>query len=183
MAAKINAAESIRGLACLAVVFSHLAMSFFPFLHHFDPTETTDLNWVYQVHHLPLGFLYSGDAAVFVFFVLSGYVLSYAILKKPEQFQSRLKSMMVKRYPRLMIPALTSCLIIWATLSIIDIDSRHVGLWLQAFAQQDFSFKTALYEGTIGAFLFSDSNINWVLWTMTIELMGSFVLFFLLVVY
>ena len=178
MTAKINAAESIRGLACLAVVFSHLAMSFFPFLHHFDPTETTDLNWVYQVHHLPLGFLYSGDAAVFVFFVLSGYVLSYAILKKPEQFQSRLKSMMVKRYPRLMIPALTSCLIIWATLSIIDIDSRHVGLWLQAFAQQDFSFKTALYEGTIGAFLFSDSNINWVLWTMTIELMGSFVMFF-----
>ena len=183
MTAKINAAESIRGLACLAVVFSHLAMSFFPFLHHFDPTETTDLNWVYQVHHLPLGFLYSGDAAVFVFFVLSGYVLSYAILKKPEQFQNRLKSMMVKRYPRLMIPALTSCLIIWATLSIIDIDSRHVGLWLQAFAQQDFSFKTALYEGTIGAFLFSDSNINWVLWTMTIELMGSFVLFFLLVLY
>lgn len=51
-------------------------------------------------------------------------------------------------------------------------------MWLQAFAQQDFSFKTALYEGTIGAFLFSDSNINWVLWTMTIELMGSFVLFF-----
>ena len=119
MTAKINAAESIRGLACLAVVFSHLAMSFFPFLHHFDPTETTDLNWVYQVHHLPLGFLYSGDAAVFVFFVLSGYVLSYAILKKPEQFQSRLKNMMVKRYPRLMIPALTSCVIIWATLSIV----------------------------------------------------------------
>lgn len=42
----------------------------------------------------------------------------------------------------------------------------------------DFSFKTALYEGTIGAFLFSDSNINWVLWTMTIELMGSLYLLF-----
>ena len=69
MSAKINSAESIRGLACLAVVFSHLAMSFFPFLHHFDPNEKTDLAWVYAIHHLPFGFLYSGDAAVFVFII------------------------------------------------------------------------------------------------------------------
>lgn len=41
---KINAAESIRGLACLAVVLSHLSLAFF----------------------------YSGTGAVFVFFVLSG---------------------------------------------------------------------------------------------------------------
>ena len=183
MTAKINAAESIRGLACLAVVFSHLAMSFFPYLHHFDATEITDLHWVYYVHHSPFGFLYSGDAAVFVFFVLSGYVLSYAILRKPEQFKSRLKSMMLKRYPRLMIPALTSCLIIWATFSVIHINSEHVGMWLQAFATQNFSLKTAIYEGMIGAFLFSESNVNWVLWTMTIELIGSFALFLLLFLY
>ena len=33
---KLNAVESIRGLACLAVVFSHLSLSFYPYLHHFD---------------------------------------------------------------------------------------------------------------------------------------------------
>lgn len=183
MSAKINSAESIRGLACLAVVFSHLAMSFFPYLHHFDPHETTDLKWVYHVHHSPFGFFYSGDAAVFVFFVLSGYVLSYAILKSPQQFHSKIKNMMIKRYPRLMIPALTSCLLIWSVFKIIHIDSQHVGAWLQAFAVQNYSFSHALYEGTIGAFVFSESDINWVLWTMTIELMGSFVLFFLLYLY
>lgn len=183
MSAKINSAESIRGLACLAVVFSHLAMSFFPYLHHFDVNETTDLSWVHTTHHSPFGFLYSGDAAVFVFFVLSGFVLSYAILKSPEQFNHKLKTMMLKRYPRLMIPALTSCLIIWAVLKIINIDSSLVGAWLQAFTVQDFSFSHALYEGTIGAFLFSESDVNWVLWTMTIELMGSFALFFLLYLY
>ena len=138
MSAKINSAESIRGLACLAVVFSHLAMSFFPFLHHFDPNEKTDLAWVYAIHHLPFGFLYSGDAAVFVFFVLSGYVLSYAILKSPEQFLNKIKMMMVKRYPRLMIPALTSCLIFWVVLKFSEFDSSHVGAWLQAFTVQDF---------------------------------------------
>lgn len=183
MSAKINSAESIRGLACLAVVFSHLAMSFFPFLHHFDPNEKTDLAWVYAIHHLPFGFLYSGDAAVFVFFVLSGFVLSYAILKSPQQFHAKINNMMIKRYPRLMIPALTSCVIIWLVLKVIHIDSSHVGAWLHAFAIQDFSFRHAVYEGTIGAFLFSESDINWVLWTMTIELMGSFALFFLLYLY
>ena len=91
MSAKINSAESIRGLACLAVVFSHLAMSFFPYLHHFDPNEVTDLAWVDAVHHSPFAFFYSGDAAVFVFFVLSGYVLSYATLRKPEQFHEKIK--------------------------------------------------------------------------------------------
>ena len=183
MSVKINSAESIRGLACLAVVFSHLAMSFFPYLHHFDANETTDLAWVNAMHHSPFGFLYSGDAAVFVFFVLSGFVLSYAILKSPDQFNDKIKSMMIKRYPRLMIPALTSCLIIWSVFQVIHIDSHHVGAWLQAFTAQNFRLKDALYEGTIGAFLFSESNINWVLWTMTIELMGSFALFFLLYLY
>jgi peptidoglycan/LPS O-acetylase OafA/YrhL len=91
--------------------------------------------------------------------------------------------MMIKRYPRLMIPALASCLLIWSVFKIIHIDSQHVGAWLQAFAVQNYSFSHALYEGTIGAFLFSESDINWVLWTMTIELMGSFVLFFLLYLY
>ena len=183
MSAKINSAESIRGLACLAVVFSHLAMSFFPYLHHFDPNEVTDLAWVHTMHDLPFGFLYSGDAAVFVFFVLSGYVLSYAILKSPEQFQNKIKMMMVKRYPRLMIPALTSCLIFWVVLKFSEFDSSHVGAWLQAFTVQDFGLLHTLYEGTIGAFFFSASDVNWVLWTMTIELMGSFVLFFLLYLY
>ena len=36
---KLNAVESIRGLACLAVVFSHLSLSFYPYLHHFDEHE------------------------------------------------------------------------------------------------------------------------------------------------
>ena len=183
MSAKINSAESIRGLACLAVVFSHLAMSFFPYLHHFDINEVTDLAWVHAIHHSPFAFFYSGDAAVFVFFVLSGFVLSYAILNKPEQFNKKIKNMMIKRYPRLMIPALTSCLIIWLVFKFVHINSGHVGSWLQAFTVQGFSFTHALYEGTIGAFLFSESEVNWVLWTMTIELMGSFALFFLLYLY
>ena len=177
---KINSAESIRGLACLAVVFSHLSLSFIPYLHYFDVNDVANNQLIYAIHHSPFAFWYSGTAAVFIFFVLSGYVLSYAICKNPAQISFKLKNMWIKRYPRLMIPALFSCLLIWIVFNTIKIDSQHAGGWLQSYVTQVFSLKTVFYEGTIGSFLFAESNINWVLWTMTIELLGSFTLFILI---
>lgn len=181
--AKLNAAESIRGLACLAVVFSHLSLSFFPYLHHFDAGDTTDSAFIYAIHHSPFAFWYSGTAAVFVFFVLSGFVLSYALMKNPQRIKQKIKNMLLKRYPRLMIPALTSCILIWACFNLVEIESSQVGGWLQAYVTQDFSLKHAVYEGTIGSFFFAESETNWVLWTMTIELFGSFALFILIYLY
>lgn len=180
---KLNSAESIRGLACLAVVFSHLSLSFFPYLHHFNVTETTDSTLLFFIHHSPFAFWYSGTAAVFLFFVLSGFVLSYAILRKPDQIKYKIKSMLIKRYPRLAIPAVASCLIVWLVFQWFKVDSSHVNGWLQAYVSQDIRLQHALYEATIGSFLFAQSDTNWVLWTMHIELLGSFLLFLLLYLY
>lgn len=180
---KLNSAESIRGLACLAVVFSHLSLSFFPFLHHFNPAEVSTSIWQSFIHHSPFAFWYSGTAAVFLFFVLSGFVLSYAILRKPEQAEFKIKSMLIKRYPRLAIPAVISCLVVWGVFQTIHIDSSQMNGWFQAYVTQDVSLKLALYEGTIGSFFFAESSVNWVLWTMHIELIGSLVLFLLLYIY
>lgn len=180
---KLNSAESIRGLACLAVVFSHLSLTFFPYLHHFDVEAKSSSTFEYFIHHSPFAFWYSGTAAVFVFFVLSGFVLSYAILRKPDIAKSKIKTMMIKRYPRLAIPAVVSCLICWAVFQWVDINSTQVNGWFQQYVTQDISFKHAIYEGTIGSFFFAESDTNWVLWTMHIELIGSLVLFLLLFLY
>lgn len=180
---KLNSAESIRGLACLAVVFSHLSLSFFPYLHHFDVTETTDSTLVFLIHHSPFAFWYSGTAAVFLFFVLSGFVLSYAILRKPDQIKYKIRSMLIKRYPRLAIPAVASCLIVWMFFQLFDVESSQVSGWLHAYVSQDIDLQRALYEGAIGSFLFAQSDTNWVLWTMHIELFGSLLLFMLLYLY
>ncbi|WP_445115190.1 acyltransferase family protein [Acinetobacter sp. WZC-1] len=180
---KINAAESIRGLACLAVVFSHLSLSFFPYLHHFEATDVANNALIYAIHHSPFAFWYSGTAAVYVFFVLSGFVLSYAILKDPAKVRNKISNMMVKRYPRLMIPALVSCVLTWLVFSLVKIDSGPVNSWLKIYITQDFTLKHAVYEGTIGSFFFAESDTNWVLWTMTIELLGSFALFLLIYLY
>lgn len=176
---KLNAAESIRGLASLAVVFSHLSLSFFPGLHRFDqPTET--IAWVDWMHNSPFAFWYSGTAAVFVFFVLSAYVLSFAIYKHQSNIIAKLKDMGYKRYPRLMIPVLSSCILTWLIFNSFQIDSRYTQAWLAEYLTQDIQFGQALYQGSIGSFFFGQSSVNWVLWTMQIEFFGSFLLFFLI---
>lgn len=180
---KLNSAESIRGLACLAVVFSHLSLSFFPYLHHFDQSEISNSALQSFVYHSPFAFWYSGTAAVFLFFVLSGFVLSYAILRKPDQAKYKIKSMLIKRYPRLAIPAVASCLLIWLIFQMIHVDSSQANSWLQAYVNQEIGLQHAIYEGSIGSFFFAESSVNWVLWTMHIELFGSLVLFLLLYLY
>ncbi|MEB3767656.1 acyltransferase [Acinetobacter sp. MD2] len=180
--AKLNAAESIRGLACLAVVFSHLSLSFYPYLHHFNADDQAHGKWDYFVHHSPFAFWYSGTAAVFVFFVLSGFVLSYAILKHTN-IPKKVAEMSLKRYPRLAIPAFWSCILAWAALYFTHFNSDLMNGWFQSYATQTVTLKQAAYEGSIGAFLFAESGSNWVLWTMQIELFGSILLFVLLLLY
>ena len=176
---KINSAESIRGLACMAVVFSHLIFTFYPLLHSANPANIHKMSTLESlVYNSPFGFLYSGSAAVFIFFVLSGYVLSYAILSK-KNINQKILSMTVKRYPRLAIPALTSCIIAYLVF-FIDVDKSNVSEWFSGYGSFNFGLVDAIYQGTIGAFIFGLSPLNWVLWTMQIELFGSLVVFFLL---
>lgn len=179
---KLNAAESIRGLACMAVVFSHLSLIFFPDLHAFGGVEPLQPSWMSWVHQSPFGFWFSGTAAVYVFFTLSGYVLSFAIYKHEQQRASKIKNMLYKRYPRLAIPALFSCLLTWLLFQTVQVDPQHVGAWLQDYLMQKVQLKDALYQGAIGSFFFAESSVNWVLWTMQIELFGSLLLFLLIII-
>ncbi|MFT4020946.1 MAG: acyltransferase family protein, partial [Acinetobacter sp.] len=156
---KLNAAESIRGLACLAVVFSHLSLSFYPYLHKFGRDDHARGQWDYFIHHSPFAFWYSGTAAVFVFFVLSGYVLTYAILKN-QNVPKKVLEMSLKRYPRLAIPAFGSCILIWLAFSLTDISSLWINSWLRSFTTENITLTQAAYEGTIGAFLFAESSTN-----------------------
>lgn len=178
---KINSAESIRGLACMAVVLSHISLIYFPFLHNFEKLNTSGSIVVDAIHNSPFGFIFSGTAAVYVFFVLSGYVLSYAILSK-NNVNEKITSMAVKRYPRLAIPALASCILTFFILYFVRIDTSNVSSWIQLYGKSG-TFLNALYEGTLGAFIFGESSLNFVLWTMQIELIASFVIFFLIYIF
>jgi peptidoglycan/LPS O-acetylase OafA/YrhL len=177
---KVAAAEGIRGIACFMVVLSHLSLSFFPYLHGFGASRLTPYAFEYAIHHSPFAFFFSGTAAVYIFFVLSGYVLTYAISKGQQQDQ-KIKVMLIKRYPRLMLPALGSCLLLWLAFGYVQPNGIYLAEWIDIFGSEYYgSLADTVYDGMIRTFWNGYSAYNWVLWTMKIELIGSLLVFGLL---
>ena len=187
---KVAAAEGIRGIACFMVIFSHLSLSFFPYLHSFGSYRAPPYALELAIHHSPFGFFYSGTAAVYIFFVLSGYVLTYSIVNS-QQPRAKIKAMTLKRLPRLMLPALGSCVLLWLAFYSMQPDGQYVSAWLDALGSEVTgseiagsvslsSLTDALYDGVIRTFWYGWSQYNWVLWTMKFELVGSLLVFGLL---
>ena len=192
MQQKVLSVESIRGWACFMVLLSHLSLTFYPYLHGFSGIADQAVNPIQHfIHQSPFAFFFSGTAAVYIFFVLSGYILTKVALKnvikdnqdetEKAQARKRLLSMSLKRYPRLMIPALVSCIIAYVALAIVTTDAPNLGKWINDFANNpDLTLLGALYNGAIDVFFVSGESIyNPVLWTMKVELLGSFVIYLL----
>ncbi len=174
---KINSVEGVRGLACFMVLLSHLSLTFFPFLHNFG--EGSDAGFPVQqfIHDAPFGFLYSGTSAVFIFFVLSGFILSKITLATRHQ-DKRILAMTIKRYPRLAIPVTISCALSFVALGYFSPEKAELGQWMANFGNFPHSLTGALYSGAIDSFFIAgESPYNPVLWTMKIEIFGSYLIF------
>ena len=76
---RIDYMESIRGLAAVQVLLLHSFAAFLPGLVYAVPGSPAVLR---QIHLSPLFFLYDGYSAVYVFFVLSGYVLTLSFARQ-----------------------------------------------------------------------------------------------------
>lgn len=178
---KLVPLEGLRGIAAAIVVLYHLDLGF---------TE----KGVGKVPHghgvwdtliqFGLGLL-NGGAAVAVFFVLSGFILSLPFAK--DRRVSRVLVAMLKRWPRLAMLTTIACLFAWALIVLSQdyykqaaaaigagwmathgnapLDARHITLW------------KAAKEGLFDAFVSGTMHFDSPLWTMRIELFGSFAIF------
>ena len=78
---KKNHLEALRGIAALIVVIGHYLNAFYPYTVFGSSGDYVAHGmWEKLLLTTPLGFFKAGDFAVCVFFVLSGYVLSYKYL-------------------------------------------------------------------------------------------------------
>lgn len=100
---KLKYIDAIRGLAALIVVFRHFRSAFFPFsafgetsYGQYIPHSGVE---IFLSETLP-GLLTSGNFALTLFFVLSGYVLSFKLIGKPN-VRSRVLGAALKRPVRL----------------------------------------------------------------------------------
>jgi peptidoglycan/LPS O-acetylase OafA/YrhL len=171
---KVRSIEGIRGVACFMVVLSHLSLTFFPYLHSFALEADSSFFVQNFIHNSPFGFIYSGTSAVFIFFVLSGYILTYVASGNDIY---KIIAMSLKRYPRLMIPVVVSCVLSYTLFSLVSVDKTMFANSIKSFGDFNFSFIGAIYSGFIGTFFIGESLYNPPLWTMKIELLGSFLVF------
>src|ERR1700680_2663025 len=114
---KILALEGLRGIASLNVVLGHFLFSFFPYLaHHVRPYPSPVAKYAFEeIMLFPLlTFLYMADAAVSVFFVLSGYVLTRRFYETGRT--TEFESSALRRYVRLVLPAFVTVMFAWILL-------------------------------------------------------------------
>ncbi|ELL3272841.1 acyltransferase [Escherichia coli] len=172
---KIESVDGIRGLACLMVIFSHLSLIFFPYVFSGKMTEMHS-EMEYYIYHSPITFFYSGTSAVFIFFSLSGFILTYACCKNNNVLFDSLK-MTLSRYPRLMLPTLWSIMICYIVMVITPSGFNQLN-WIGGMLElKQHSFLGALYNGFVSAILFCDRSYNIIIWTMQVEFFGSLIIF------
>ena len=160
------------------VILSHLALIFYPGLHDLDVYNN---KYVSFVANSPLSFTYSGTAAVYVFFVLSGFILTHAFMKSGNLAGS-LPNIATKRYFRLAIPATISCIFAYSALYFFHPITTTLSPWINSYTAHNTTLLDAIYSGAIGSFFSQPAKVNPVLWTMKIELIGSFLTYFLCVI-
>lgn len=170
---RLDHLDGLRGVAALAVIAFHFLAALTPWL---VPTHHGHAHWI---AYTPLAVLWNGPFAVAVFFVLSGFVLTGATLRKSDPLWVDL----VIRYLRLAVPATLSVILGWGLLKIFPTSATELAgktgsAWL-AYTYQGAipPLLDALYNGTVGLFVSGGSFYNNALWTMRPEFIGSILCF------
>lgn len=170
--------EAARGIASIIVVFHHFVLGFIPMLKG-------------SVMHgglkgTPLYILANGTGAVAFFFVLSGFVLTQSFYRRFTV--AEFAASVLKRLPRLMLPAALSIAIGAAILIMLPETYRAAGQitgsqWLATFANAKFpqnfvpSFTDAAQHSLLVFILPNHFEYNSNLWTMVYEFYGSLLVF------
>ncbi len=175
--------EGLRGLACMAVMIGHFSYVFHPYLASlFRPVPFSIKPSAFErlVSIPPLTLAYSADAAVSIFFVMSGCVLTTKFFMAKEI--PALQSAAAKRYIRLGLPSFASIFlawILWRSGAIYTAHANEIGVagWVSGWYAGPFMFIDVFIDGLAGAPLFARTALNPALWTIQVELIGSIVLF------
>ena len=164
--------DGLRGVAALIVVIEHVAA-----LLPID-RETARYGLLGELIRNAILFpLQAGNFAVYVFFAISGVVVAAAAAGKPILFA------LPARYLRLTMPMLVAGLLAWVLLGAFPGEMPRIATflpnhWTTTIYQGSApSFWSAFAEPLYRAYLLGDPTINPVLWSMRIELWGSFGIF------
>ena len=180
---RIQYLNGLRGVAALIVALSHFFLAFYPayYTGSFADAHWNDGTFEIWYYHSAFGVLTNGNFAVYIFFLLSGFVLSrkYFLTNDIEVIIESA----AKRYLRLFIPVAATIFIAFVFIKAHFFhNAEAAGIskstsWLATFWQFDPDLKFALYDSFVGVFFYGSRAFSNTLWTMGVELYGSMLVF------
>jgi len=181
---RITHLDGLRGILALVVFVYHFFYCLAPqFILGGTYNEVISKNYTLlkTIAYTPLNLFYNGGMAVNFFFVLSAYVLSYNYFSNNKL--NPIRKNLLKRYFRLAIPVLASCVFIYllhicnlfykSPFPVIDVNKN----WLNGLFPDKFDFLELIKYALVNVFFDDNASYNSVLWTMSIELTGSILVF------
>ena len=173
---RLRGLDGLRGVAALAVVLSHTslitpAVSSEYIAAYLGRAQVERDSFTWWATYTPLHVLWDGTGAVFVFFVLSGYVLGLP-------FASHRDVRWIRYYPkrliRLYLPVWGALVVALASITLVERDFSPAVSWWLRLHPSDFD-GAAIWQNLL--LLPSGSlALNTVLWTLRYEVMFSLLL-------
>ena len=178
---KIAYLDGIRGTAALCVFFHHFLLTFYSAYATFNTDASHLNNFEIKYGKSVLSVFTNGLFCVNIFFVLSGYVLSrnyfiknnYAILVSAAQ----------RRFLRLYMPVAFTLILSFLLLksglyyNVPVSKITHSEWWLGGFWTFTGQLSKLLHCLLIGTMFQGDSTFDTSMWTMSVELYGSLLVF------
>ncbi|MEC0238338.1 acyltransferase [Paenibacillus dokdonensis] len=178
MKTKIAYLDGFRGLAACVVVVSHFFQVFAPSVFEGKP-EIVHFPFEGFAARTPLNLLFNGNFSVCVFFVLSGYVLSWRYFLTKDKMH--IYASALRRFFRLAIPASMSVCLAFAVMQLGWGFFDNIRQATHSSMPDPFTASShvlvMIQEALYHTFFTYGSAYNPVLWTMTYELLGSFLIF------
>ena len=176
--------EFINGLKGIGAGIVYLCHFVFAFYYGMYSLEAADChlpgNLDIVIGQSPLNTLFSGNFAVRLFLVMSGYVLCLGYFKTRDK--KRLVTSACKRYIRLLPPILVSNVLICLLMLLggfrnVAVSELTGSPWLAGFNRCEPNFLDAVLEAVLGCFFVGTNQFNGVLWTIPFLFLGALLVY------
>ena len=178
---KLDYINGLKGIGAGIVYLCHFVFTFY---YGMFTLEAADCHLPGNIDIIigssPLNLLFSGNFAVRLFLVMSGYVLCLGYFKTRDK--KRLVTSACKRYIRLVPPILISNILICILMMAGAFRNAAVSeisgsTWLAGFNRSVPDLLDAVFEALFGCFFVGTNQYNGVLWTIPFLFLGALLVY------
>jgi peptidoglycan/LPS O-acetylase OafA/YrhL len=166
---RIKWLDGLKGLACLLVFVHHFLLSFFSAAYFGVESHTRLHGYDTYLASAPIGVFANGNFQVCVFLLIAAFLPAKRIMEcRKEDLQDVAGRMLLKRYPRLMIPVFSVCAMNYVILFLVNrLGLNYMGTELSYHGYSYFLH--SLYD----LFLVPDTGLLGPLWSISYIFLGS----------